>query len=92
MARWRRLGFKILRTQKAFPDCEAMREVAPGHWQRVRIEFEFESRNFKLHRHRKEGCDLIVCWVNNWPECPVEVIELSKVVEEMCGTEDGGVR
>jgi len=23
------------------------------------------------------GCDLIVCWVHNWPECPVEVIELS---------------
>jgi hypothetical protein len=20
---------------------------------------------------------LIVCWVHNWPECPVEVIELS---------------
>jgi hypothetical protein len=81
----RRLGFKVLRIQYAFPDCEAMREVAPGHWQWVRIEFEFESRNFRLHRHRKNGCDLIVCWVNNWPECPVEVIELSKVVEEMYG-------
>jgi hypothetical protein len=20
-----------------------------------------------------------VCWVHNWPECPVEVIELSKM-------------
>ncbi|HET9836943.1 MAG TPA: hypothetical protein VFR84_01830 [Candidatus Angelobacter sp.] len=85
----RRLGFKILRSQYAFPDVEAMREVAPGVWQRVRIELEFESRNFKMHRHRKEGCDLIVCWVNNWPECPVEVIELSKVVEEMYGKEEG---
>lgn len=85
----RRLGFKILRLQYAFPDCEAMREVAPEVWQRVRIELEFESKNFKLHRHRKEGCDLIVCWVNNWPECPVEVIELSKVVEEMYGKEVG---
>jgi hypothetical protein len=85
----RRLGFKILRTQYAFPDVEAMREVAPGVWQRVRIELEFESKNFKLHKHRKEGCDLIVCWVNNWPECPVEVIELRKVVEEMYGKEQG---
>ena len=51
---------------------------------------------------KKEGCDLIVCWVNNsptraraarvggpgWPECPVEVIELRKVVREMW--EEGG--
>jgi hypothetical protein len=26
------------------------------------------------------GCDLIVCWKHNWPECPIEVLELEKVV------------
>lgn len=75
----RRLGFAVHRIQNAFPDCEAMREVAKGQWQPVRIEFEFESRNFLLHKHDPKGCDLIVCWVHNWPECPMEVIELSKV-------------
>jgi hypothetical protein len=43
----------------------------------VKIEFEKESRNFLRHGHLPSGCDLIVCWVHNWPECPVEVIELS---------------
>jgi hypothetical protein len=75
----RRQGFAVRRIQNAFPDCEAMREVAKGQWQPVRIEFELESRNFLRHKHNPEGCDLIVCWVHNWPECPLEVIELSKV-------------
>jgi Homing endonuclease associated repeat len=79
----RRLGFVVLRWQTEYPDCEAMREMAKGQWQRVRIEFEFESRNFLHHRHDKEGCDVIVCWAHNWPECPVEVVELRKAVGEI---------
>jgi hypothetical protein len=77
-----RLGFAIERIQTAFPDCEALREVAPGKWQRVWIEFELYSRNFLEHQHDPKGCDIIVCWVHNWPECPegIEVIELSKVI------------
>jgi hypothetical protein len=80
-----RLGFAVERVQTAFPDCEALREVAPGKWQRVWIEFELYSRNFVEHQHEKKGCDIIVCWVHNWPECPegIEVIELSKVVRGM---------
>jgi len=42
----RELGFVVTHVQSEFPDCEAMREVDAGQWQRVRIEFEFESRNF----------------------------------------------
>lgn len=70
------LGFRVKLVQTAFPDCRALREVAPGKWQDVSIEVELESRNFLKHGHRIEDCDLIVCWVNNWPECPIEVIEL----------------
>jgi hypothetical protein len=74
------LGFSVTQLQAAFPDCEALREVELGKWQRVRIEFEFESRNFVLHGHSLTECDLIVCWRNNWPECPLEVLELKSVV------------
>jgi hypothetical protein len=70
------LGFMVLRIQTEFPDCEAIRLVAPGRYQRVRIEFEYESRNFLRHEHDAEECDLIVCWEHNWRECPVEVMEL----------------
>jgi len=74
------LGFMVIRLQTEFPDCEAYREVAPGRWQWVRIEFEYESRNFLAHDHKVDGCDLIVCWKHNWDKCPVEVIELSTVM------------
>jgi len=76
----RDLGFIIERVQAAFPDCEAMRCTQGGRWQRVLIEFEFESRSFNLHLHDPAGCDLIVCWLHNWKECPLEVIELSKLI------------
>jgi hypothetical protein len=74
------LGFMVMSLQAAFPDCEAMRRVEGGKCQPVRIEFEQESRNFLKHMHDLKGCDLIVCWEHNWPECPLEVLELRAIV------------
>jgi hypothetical protein len=54
----------------AFACCEAMRQVEPGRWQRVRIEFEYESRNF-----------LCASAFGGWPECPLDVVELREVVK-----------
>ena len=77
------LGFLIEGVQTEFPDCEAKRQIGPERWQRVNIEFEFESRNFRDHRHAVQGCDLIVCWRHNWPDCPenIEVLELSRAIK-----------
>jgi len=74
------LGFMVTSLQAAFPDCEAMRRVEGGKWQPIWIEFEYESRNFMKHMHDVKGCDLIVCWEHNWPECPIEVLELKSLV------------
>src|SRR6185369_14481867 len=79
----RRLGFSVLRFQSAFPDCEALREVVRGQLQRMKLEFEYESRNFLRHGHKIDGCDAIVCWKHNWKECPLEVIELSKEIAKI---------
>jgi hypothetical protein len=76
----RELGYAVTRMQTEFPDGEAMRQLDEGRWQRVRIEFEFESKNFLMHYHKAEDCDLIVCWRHNWAECPLEVLELKSVV------------
>lgn len=83
-----RLGFQIETLQSGYPDCEASRRVGSSVWQTVRIEFEFESRKFRDHGHPPDKCDIIVCWVHNWPDCPknLEVIELSKEVK-MLGKE-----
>ncbi|HEY7404769.1 MAG TPA: hypothetical protein VIB39_14695 [Candidatus Angelobacter sp.] len=74
------LGFIVHRLQPEFPDCEAMRRVGDDKCQLVKIEFELESRNFLKHGHDPVACDLIVCWRHNWPECPLEVIELRSVL------------
>jgi Homing endonuclease associated repeat len=79
----RQLGFSVLRFQSAFPDCEALREVVKGQLQRLKLEFEYESRNFLRHGHRIDGCDGIVCWKHNWKECPLEVIELKKEFQKL---------
>jgi hypothetical protein len=79
------LGFVIESVQSSFPDCEAKIEVEPGRRQHFRIEFEYESRNFKLHGHDPSKCDLIVCWRHNWKDCPpnLQVLELSKIVKNL---------
>jgi hypothetical protein len=76
------LGLQVESVQGKFPDCLAKRLVAPGKWQHLRIEFEYESKNFKLHGHDPKGCDMIVCWRHNWKECPaeIEVVELCRLV------------
>lgn len=81
------LGFIVEAVHASFPDCEAKRCVDRQNqrWQRVRIEFEFRSRTFRDHGHDPAGCDLIVCWEHNWPDCPLEVVELRKVIDELEG-------
>ncbi|HKD79451.1 MAG TPA: hypothetical protein VKH81_07130 [Candidatus Angelobacter sp.] len=83
----RKLGFIVQHLQTGFPDGEVIREVSRGHWQRIHIEFEFESRSYVKHRHPRRGCDLLICWKHNWPECPdnIEVLELSKELGSSAG-------
>jgi hypothetical protein len=77
------LGYMVVKLQTEFPDCEAYRLIDPERCQLVKAEFEFESRNFLAHGHRIDDCDLIVCWKHNWEGCPLEVIELSKVIADI---------
>ena len=83
------LGYIVEAVQSGFPDCEAKRQIGPGRWQRVHIEFEFESRNFRGHGHPLTGCDVIVCWRHNWPDCPaqIEVLELSSLLRSIPASE-----
>jgi hypothetical protein len=84
------LGYMVEAIQGRFPDCEAKRRIGPERWQRVHIEFEFESRNFRNHGHPASSCDVIVCWRHNWDECPedIKVVELSSVIKSLANAED----
>jgi hypothetical protein len=78
----RELGFYIEAVQQGFPDCEGkyLYDRKKSHWAKARIEFEFKSSNFRLHGHDANQCDFIVCWENDWADCPIEVIELRKEI------------
>jgi hypothetical protein len=71
----RRWGMRIEILQAGFPDC-----VAFQRGKRTRIEFEFRSSNFRVHRHDPKGCDLIVCWIDDWSSAPpgLRVLELRR--------------
>jgi len=78
------LGFILDSVRPAYPDAIGRRRVADG-WRHVRIEFELMSRSFHDHGHNAEQCDLIVCWQDNWPEAPVEVLELRREIARLQG-------
>ncbi len=80
------LGFLIEAVQTGFPDCHGKRRVKGNRWQPVRIEFEYQSRNFLVHGHDAALCDLVVCWEHNWPECPIEVLCLKERIRELKST------
>lgn len=74
--RWR---LKIDSIQPGYPDCIAFQKVS-GCERRIRIEFEFRSRNFRTQGHDPSKCDWIVCWEHNWSEVPkhLHVVELRR--------------
>src|SRR6266853_4736657 len=51
----RELGYVVEAVHTPFPDCDAKEKAPSGKWQRVRIEFEFESRNSRDHGHAMEN-------------------------------------
>jgi hypothetical protein len=64
------------------PDAIARRFTGKG-WERLRVEFEHRSSDFKQSGRDAETCDLIVCWEHDWPTCPLEVIELRDRIREL---------
>lgn len=79
------LGYVVEAIRTGYPDCEAKRRVSrkQDEWQRVRIEFEYRSSEFKSHGHEPGGCDVIVCWHHDWNECPLEVLELKTAIQKL---------
>lgn len=76
------LNMYVEEIKPGFPDCIARRFTGKG-WERVRVEFEYKSTNFKQHGHNPGECDTIICWEHDWQDCPLEVIELRDRIKEM---------
>jgi len=72
--------------QQGFPDAFGRRKIGRTEYEPVDIEFEFKSLDFKNHQHDPNQCDIIVCWEHNWPQCPLEVIELKTALSKLLAT------
>lgn len=74
--RWR---LQVEEIKPGFPDCIAFQK-SHGQEKRIRIEFEYKSKNFELHGHDPKKCDWIVCWEHNWPAAPkkLHIVELRR--------------
>lgn len=81
----RELGFYIEAIQQGFPDCEGKYLYDKGKklWAKARIEFEHRASNFIEHGHDPDQCDFIVCWINDWPDSPLSVIELRSEIKKL---------
>jgi hypothetical protein len=77
------LGFRIEGIRTGFPDALLIRQNTKGNFIKCLAEFEYKSSNFQLHKHPINGCDLIICWINDWADCPLEVIELKSLVKNI---------
>jgi hypothetical protein len=85
----RELGYLVEVVRSEYPDCQGKRLIRtdPETWERVHIEFEYQSRNFQLHQHDPQACDVIVCWGHNWIDCPMEVVELRTEIKRLRSNE-----
>lgn len=77
---FKELGMLVEEVKTGFPDATIRRYNGKG-WVREKVEFEYCSSNFKLHKHPVEGCDIIICWKHDWKECPLEVIDLAEYIQ-----------
>jgi predicted transport protein len=75
------LNMLIEEIKPGCPDCIARRFTGRG-WEKIAIEFEFRSKNFLTHKHNILSCDIIVCWENDWQDCPIEVIALKDEIKK----------
>ncbi len=74
------IGIIVEEIKSGFPDATIRRFNGRG-WTKELVEFEYKSSQYNQHRHPINGCDIIVCWEHDWPESPLEVIELSHLIK-----------
>lgn len=69
--------------QTPFPDCRA-HNAETG--QPLRIEFELYGHHFIKHCHDPNGCDMMICWIDDWGQWPdnLSVVQLREVVRTKC--------
>lgn len=81
------LGYVVEALRTESPDCEGKRclDTSEDQWENVKIDFEFKSSDFQKYDTNENESDLIICWIHDWEDCPIEVLELQAVVKLLDG-------
>jgi hypothetical protein len=74
------IGIKIEALRTGYPDV-TIRRFNGRAWVSERAEFEYRSSDFIQHGHDPDKADIIACWTHDWPDCPLEVIELKAIIQ-----------
>ena len=71
-----RLGYRILSVGvKGFDYV-----LVDGNGNVFNAEAEYYASEFVKHKHSVEECGLLICWVDDWPDCPIRKLVLSELV------------
>lgn len=76
------LGFAVESVSPDFPDCEGKRcvDLENDRWEHTRIQIEFRSSDLQNREWNEGDCDILVCWIHDWEDCPIEVLELRALI------------
>jgi hypothetical protein len=69
---------------ETFPDCFVRRWTKYG-WRRLAVVCALRSSALRTGGPDVLGCNLVVCWEHDWPDCPLEVIELRTIWLDAAG-------
>lgn len=72
------MGYEIVSIQSPFPDAVIKNKKG----EEFSVEFEYRSSNFVSHKHDPNGCNVIICWINDLGEFPVQIISLKEYLED----------
>ncbi|MDY0297697.1 MAG: hypothetical protein RB296_10305 [Acidobacteriota bacterium] len=79
------LGFELEFVSRERPHAEGRRyfDLQREQWKHQRVEFFFKSSEYTPDQDSgREPCDLLVCWEHDCEDCPVEVLELKRIVRD----------
>jgi hypothetical protein len=79
------LGFVITSISDDFPAAEGRRcvDIATDNWEEVELDFYFLSSDLKKTITSDSEFDIVICWKHDWPDCPLEVLELKSIIKEL---------
>ena len=79
------LGYIVESLHADNPDGEGRRcvSVEADRWENVGLLFAHKSSDLSDEQEWQEGRDLIVCWIHDWENSPVEVLELKSLISQL---------